>query len=176
MVNISSCCQWGHCSGWLRLQHCLLHISILNWWIRMSEQPVCHCVSRLPWQHLPCMSLWMRARSWMQRRPLCRCHSLTFSGFLSTCFPKSSAALYRWVWFLLFFFFFFLSCLFRRFCWVCWFCVSGQCLTEANPGFPKSWWAGSRFSRQEEHSHRCLFLHFWFQCTCFTQTLHSGEI
>lgn len=46
---------------------------------------------RLQWQHLQCMWELTKTTFWMQRRPLCRCHSSTFSGFLLTCFLKWSA-------------------------------------------------------------------------------------
>lgn len=46
---------------------------------------------RLLWQ--PLQSMWELTKTtfWMRRRPLCRCHSSTFSGFLLTCFLKWSA-------------------------------------------------------------------------------------
>lgn len=51
---------------------------------------------RLRWQHLLCTWRWMRRTSWTLRRHLCLCRSSTFSGFLSTCCPRSSVAWCRW--------------------------------------------------------------------------------
>lgn len=112
---------------------------------------------RLHWQHLQCMWELTKTTFWMRRRPLCRCHSSTFSGFLLTCFLKWSAVWCRsdllYIYFLTFSTSFYIYLLWpMQYAWVR-FCLLfvGQCVFEADPSLPKSWWAWPELNRSKEH-------------------------